>query len=116
MRTSQAFFTGLFFCCIAVVSWGIFRATPPQELFQQSDKVAHLLAFAGLAFTGRLALVNINGYLYWPAMAVIAMAMEYAQGIFQISRYSSVEDAMANVTGVLLALLVCGVGRKVRNG
>ena len=93
---------------------GIFRATPPQEIFQQSDKVAHLLAFAGLAFSGRLALANSRGYLYWPVMAVIATAMEYAQGWVQISRYTSVEDAIANVAGVALALLVYRVGRKVR--
>jgi len=105
MRHSRILAIGLFALCIAVVSWGIFRAMPPQKVFEESDKVAHLLAFAGLAFSGRLAMPQLSGHIYWPLIATVAMAMEYTQGLVQASRMSSVEDAVANLVGVGVALL-----------
>jgi len=104
---------GLFALCIAVVSWGIFRTMPPQKVFEQSDKVAHILAFAGLAFSGRLAMPQLSGPIYWPLIATVAMAMEYTQGLVQESRMSSVEDAVANLVGVGAALMVWTFFQKV---
>ena len=106
MRISRILAISLFAICIAVVSWGVFRAMPPQEIFEQSDKIAHLLAFAGLAFSGRMAMPKLNGHIYWPLITTVAMAMEYTQGLVQASRLSSVEDAIANVMGVAIAMLV----------
>ena len=86
---------------------------PPQKLFEQSDKVAHLLAFAGLAFSGRLAMPRLSGHIYWPLIATVAMAMEYTQGLVQVSRLSSVEDAIANVLGVGVAMVTWIFYKKV---
>ena len=114
MRISRILAISLFAICIAVVSWGVFRAMPPQKVFEQSDKIAHLLAFAGLAFSGRLAMPKLNGHIYWPLITTVAMAMEYTQGLVQASRLSSVEDAVANVIGVAIAMLVWVGGQKFR--
>ncbi len=86
---------------------------PPQKVFEQSDKVAHILAFAGLAFSGRLAMPQLSGPIYWPLIATVAMAMEYTQGLVQESRMSSVEDAVANFLGVAIAMVVSIFFKKV---
>ena len=93
--------------------WGVFRATPPKELFEQSDKVAHLIAFAGLSFTGRMAMPAANGVLYWFVMVGLAVALEYLQGLVQITRLSSIEDAVANIAGIGFGLLLVALVRGV---
>ena len=105
MLFNKRLFQVLFATCIALVFWGIFRSTPPAELFDQSDKVAHLIAFAGLSFTGRIAMPDLTAAIYWPVMATLAVLLEYLQGALQVSRVSSVEDAIANMLGVGLGLI-----------
>jgi len=106
MLTSQKIFVFLFMASTLLIGWGLFRATPPQQLFQESDKVAHLIAFAALSFTGRLAFKHASSYLYWSVMIGLAFSMEYLQGLLQASRYSSIEDAIANALGVCIVLFV----------
>lgn len=105
--------TVLFICCLIAVSWGVFRSTPPQEIFYQSDKVLHVLAFALLAFTGRMAMPMLSSFLYWPIIAVIVVSMEYLQGVLQFTRISSLEDAVANLVGVGLAFVAVKVAVKI---
>ena len=115
MLTSQKLFVYLFSGCAILIGWGILRATPPQQLFQESDKVAHFIAFAALSFTGRLAFKQANSYLYWSVMIVLAFSMEYLQGLLQASRYSSIEDALANAVGVFIVLFVFGFFHRYKN-
>jgi len=115
MLTSQKLFVLLFAGCALLIGWGILKAAPPQQLFQDSDKVAHLIAFAALSFTGRLAFKQASSYLYWSVMIVLAFSMEYLQGILQETRYSSIEDAIANAVGVFIVLFVFGFFHNYKN-
>ena len=114
MLFNKRLFQVLFATCIALVFWGIFRSTPPKELFNQSDKVAHLIAFAGLSFTGRIAMPKLTAAIYWPVMVTLAVFLEYFQGALQVSRVSSAEDAIANILGVGLGLIAVLIVRGVR--
>jgi len=105
MLASQKLHIALFCSCLILVVWGILRAMPPREIFEDSDKVAHFVAFAALSFTGRLALKQLSEVVFWPAMFSVAVALEYLQGQLQSSRYASIEDAIANATGVLVVLI-----------
>jgi VanZ family protein len=104
-KRSRLIFIILFICCAIAVIWGVFRSTPPQHVFHQSDKILHLLAFAVLAFTGRIATLKLSPFLYWPTIAVIAVSIECVQGALQTTRISSLEDALANLLGVGLAFV-----------
>jgi VanZ family protein len=112
---NQTLFRLLFVISIGLVFWGIFRSTPPKELFDQSDKAAHLIAFAGLSFTGRIAMPKLNANIYWPVMVVLAVTLEYLQGFVQVSRLSSVEDAMANLMGVGIGLIVVSIVTRIQS-
>jgi VanZ family protein len=115
MLTSQKLFVFLFTASAILIGWGILRATPPQQLFEESDKVAHFIAFAALSFTGRLAFKQANSYIYWSVMIVLAFSMEYLQGMLQASRYSSIEDAIANAVGVFMVLVVFSFFHSYKN-
>lgn len=39
-------------------------------------------------------------------MMFIALSAEYLQGIVQVSRFSSIEDGVANIAGIVFALLM----------
>nr|WP_067298202.1 hypothetical protein [Marinobacterium profundum] len=93
----------LFLLCAGAVLYGLFRPAPPPNLFRESDKVLHLLAFATLALTGRAALSRLPGIPFWGLLLVLAPMMEWAQHIVQPVRHFSLEDALANLTGILLA-------------
>lgn len=99
----------VFFTCLGLVCWGIFKSEPVQQVFSHSDKFAHLVAFFCLAITGRVALSFVNAYVYWGTALLLAFVMEYAQGVLQLSRVTSFNDALANAIGVLLALCLLKV-------
>lgn len=106
---------GLFILCCALLGYGMFRPESPPELFEQSDKVMHLLAFGGLALSARLAFTRFSGLLLWPVLLLLAPVLEYSQHYFQPVREFSYGDMLANTLGVLLALLswwvLCGLYR-----
>ena len=85
--------------------YGLFRPTSPPDVFANSDKVGHVLIFFAVSLSGRLSKVATPGWLYWPLWAFLAMALEYLQGAARPLRIFSIEDAYANVAGVLLGLL-----------
>ncbi|MEH6443352.1 MAG: VanZ family protein [Oceanospirillaceae bacterium] len=109
---NQTLFRLLFVISIGLVFWGIFRSTPPKELFEQSDKAAHFIAFAGLSFTGRIAMPKLNAMIYWPVMAGLAFSLEYLQGFVQVSRLSSIEDGVANLAGVAIGALAVKIASR----
>ena len=96
----------LFVVCASLVAYGIFRASPPPTLFDNSDKVGHLLAFFGLALSARLAMLRVSGWIFWPVLFGLAPLLEYLQGEWLPLREYSIEDSYANGAGVALALLL----------
>ncbi|UTW10628.1 hypothetical protein [Marinobacterium rhizophilum] len=99
----------IFLCCCACLLYGIFRPAGPPDLFDQSDKVKHLLAFASLSFTGRLAFPRSNIMLFWGLMLPLAVVLEWIQHWVQPSRVLSHLDAIANVTGAVIGGMFWGL-------
>jgi VanZ family protein len=106
-RFSLAWFRwGVFLLCTAVVAYGIFRSTPPPQLFSGSDKIEHVLAFLGLSLTARWAFRHVRWFYFWPVLLAIAPLSEYFQGEIRPMRVYSINDSYANIGGVAIALLV----------
>lgn len=91
--------------CSAVLLYGMFRPESPPELFEQSDKLLHLLAFGTLALTARLAFARIPGWLLWGTLLALAPFLEWLQHYLQPGRQFSELDIAANLAGVALAWL-----------
>lgn len=93
------------FCgCCVLLSYGLFRPLPPPEFFDQSDKLQHLLAFAGLALTCRMAFPQVSNRLFWTLILPLAPLLEWLQHVLQpLTRNFSLNDALANFAGLMLA-------------
>ena len=104
---------GAFLCCMAMVLYGMFRPESPPEVFSHSDKWGHVLAFMALSVTGRLAFTALTGWAFWSMMLAVAPLLEGLQGALRPLRHFSLGDAAANVIGVLLALLLWALLRRV---
>lgn len=94
-----------FLICCAVMAYGMFRPEPPPDLFADSDKFFHVVAFAGLAFMTRLAFPFAPAWLVWGLLYVQGPVLEYLQHYLRSSRMFSYGDILANFCGVTLALL-----------
>lgn len=96
----------------AALAWGVFRAVPPPNPFPGADKVGHLLGFLALALAARIALPRAPGRWLWGLLLAAAPALEYLQHTVSPLRERSLGDALANVSGVLLALVFCVIWRR----
>lgn len=92
-----------FVVCGSLLLYGLFRPESPPNLFEQSDKALHLLAFGAVAVTSRLAFSRIPGWLLWGSLVALAPFLEWLQHYVQPGRQFSVLDIAANVVGTLLA-------------
>jgi hypothetical protein len=106
----------LFVFFMAALLYGVFRPEPPTQLFSNSDKVGHVLIFFAVTLSGRLAGISLPDWSYWPLWAGLAMMMEYLQDALWPTRIFSVGDAYANLAGVVAALVVWLVIRRVLRG
>lgn len=90
-----------FTAVLAVILFSGLKPEPVPQMFEQQDKLHHLLGFAALMFTLRLAFPRWR--LFWAVLASLsaALAIEIAQGL-QPHRTASVGDMLANTLGVLL--------------
>ena len=100
----------VFLSVVIVVSYALFRPEPPVMIFEHSDKMGHIIAFMTLALTGRLAFIRFSKLGFWLTMSVLAFMLEYLQGEFRPLRIFSLDDAYANLLGVVVALVVFEVG------
>jgi hypothetical protein len=106
---------GSFALCLALLLYALFDPAPVFGLFWQYDKEGHLLAFAGLAVTARLALVRCPGPVLWSGLLVTALVLESLQHLVQPVRSFSYEDMAANLAGVLLGGLLCWLRGRYRS-
>lgn len=90
-----------FLAVLAVILFTGLRPDPIPQAFDQQDKLHHLLGFAALMFTMRMAFAQRQ--LFWTVVLSLAAALliEIAQGMLP-SRQSSMGDMLANTMGVLL--------------
>ena len=95
----------LFVIYTALLIYGLFRPEGPPSLFKNSDKVLHFLAFAGFAFSTRLAFVQASAWKVWTLIVLWAPISEALQHQVQSSRYFSWLDIVANLTGVAIGAL-----------
>ena len=88
--------------CAGLLYTGL-RTKPIAQLFDQEDKLHHLLGFFALAFSCRLAFLRVK--LHWIALGCVltGVAIEYAQALIPL-RTASFYDALANTIGVALGL------------
>jgi VanZ family protein len=105
----------LFIACVSGVLYAIFRPTPPEMLFDNSDKVGHFLAFSGLSITAFIAFKGRFSLFMWGALIALAFALEYLQGAFLPLRTFSLEDSYANLIGVAIGFVVCRLIGQFRN-
>lgn len=103
----------LFVCCFSVLIYLIFRPESPPNLFRYADKVEHVIAFMILALVGRVSLHFISPFRYWSCFLIIAIAMETMQHYFSATRTFTPGDMMANVAGVIAALVLYKVALRV---
>jgi len=95
----------LFLACCALLAYGLFRPEPPPDLFNESDKFLHLIAFGGLSLVTRFAFPSTPGWLLWPLLFIQAPLSEWLQHLLQPTREFSTMDVLANFCGIALALL-----------
>lgn len=90
-----------FLAVLVVILFTGLRPDPIPQAFDQQDKLHHLLGFAALMFTMRLAFAQWR--LAWTVALSLAAALliEIAQGLLP-ARESSMGDMLANTLGVLL--------------
>lgn len=96
----------LFLACCAVLAYGLFRPEPPPDLFDESDKFLHLIAFGGLSLVTRIAFPSTPGWLLWPLLYIQAPLLEWLQHVIQPVREFSPLDVLANLCGISLALVL----------
>ncbi|GGC06690.1 hypothetical protein GCM10011352_36140 [Marinobacterium zhoushanense] len=91
-----------FWSALAALLYGLLRPQSPPDLFYQSDKWLHLMAFAVLAICAHIAFRVLPTGLLWGVLLLTAPGLELLQHLVQPYRTFSALDALANLSGVLL--------------
>ncbi|MGH8436471.1 MAG: VanZ family protein [Pseudomonas sp.] len=108
-----------FVAVLAVILFAGLKPEPVPQVFDQQDKLHHLLGFAALAFTLRLGFPRPHFTWLMALSLAAALLIELGQG-FWPQRTPSTGDMFANALGVLLgwscSLLLQGWLRIRRRG
>lgn len=90
-----------FIAVLAVILLSGLRPEPVPQVFDQQDKLHHMLGFAALMFTLRLAFPQWR--VLWAIVTSLAAALliEIGQSLLP-NRQTSLGDMLANTMGVLL--------------
>lgn len=90
-----------FIVVLGVILFSGLRPEPVPQVFNQQDKLHHMLGFAALTFTLRLAFPQWR--VVWTILASLgaALLIEVGQS-FLPNRQASPGDMLANAAGVLL--------------
>ncbi|MDH4554629.1 VanZ family protein [Pseudomonas sp. BN417] len=90
-----------FLAVLAIILFAGLKPEPLPEAVDQQDKLHHLLGFAALMVTSRLAFPR-SPFIWLLAFSLgTGLLIELGQGL-QPSRTPSVSDMLANTLGVLL--------------
>ncbi|SER14739.1 hypothetical protein SAMN03080615_04090 [Amphritea atlantica] len=101
--------------CAAALLYGLFRQTPPPQLFNQSDKFGHLSGFAVVTFAGIWALSRKHIPLFIVGLIALACSAEFIQQWLLPHRHFSLYDMYANLTGIAIILMPWLGWRAVRH-
>lgn len=103
----------LFGAVVAVSLLVLFTPGPevPQGV-EVNDKLVHVLLFAALACTGRLARVRLLPLVV--GLLVYAGASEVLQVVLPLGRDGDWRDALADTAGIAVGLVTTCVSRPVR--
>ncbi|MES2917858.1 MAG: hypothetical protein V4729_04490 [Pseudomonadota bacterium] len=86
---------------------GIFSPVPPPDPFHGSDKVGHALGFLALALCARAVWSGPSPAWLWAGLLLAGPVLEWLQHWVSPARQRSLDDALANMAGVLLAMALC---------
>lgn len=85
--------------------YGLFRPESPPNLFNNSDKLLHVLGFGAVSLAARIAFIRAPAWLLWGILLLCAPFLEWLQHSLQPSRQFSLNDIYANLTGIALAAI-----------
>ena len=107
-------FRWLWVAAFVVVLFAGLRAQPWPQPLHQFDKLLHFSAFLGL--TGLFLLARPGRWQWWGlvAIALFGLGIEYGQGLLLERRHASLADALANLVGILVALVLVSLWRRWR--
>lgn len=72
--------------------------------FEHSDKIVHLVLFAALAYTSRVAGVSFTRTALWTAG--FAVVSEVVQGLAPLGRSGSGLDVLADIVGIAIGCAI----------
>jgi len=90
-----------FFAVLAIILFSGLRPEPVPQVFDQQDKLHHMLGFAALMFSLRLAVPQWHVFWAVAVSLVAATLIEVGQSLLP-NRQASLGDMLANTLGVLL--------------
>ncbi|MBT8765785.1 VanZ family protein [Metapseudomonas boanensis] len=90
-----------FFAVLAVILFAGLKPEPLPEAVEQQDKLHHLLGFAALAATSRLAFPRAHFIWLLTICLGTGLLIELGQGLLP-NRTPSTGDVIANTLGVML--------------
>ena len=101
----NAIYGAVILLMVMVIAWGALQAAPPiPKLFSWQDKVEHFLAFSGLTLW-LTALLRPSRIWIAAGLATLgAIVLEVAQTTLTSTRSGSVDDLLASIAGVVLAM------------
>ncbi|WP_157385822.1 VanZ family protein [Methylosarcina fibrata] len=83
------------------------------ETVQNLDKLAHFALFFALAFGGSFVFLTTHPSVTQLPLFFLAGFSEWYQAAYLPQRHFSMGDIGADVVGILLGFLVCGVYRRI---
>lgn len=95
----------IFLGCLVALFYGLFRETPPPKVFDQSDKVGHLIGFAVFTLSGLLALPQRFLAMFLSFTVALALSAEFLQEWLLPGRFYSLQDMYANLAGIAITLI-----------
>ncbi len=103
-----------FWLLILVVSYLMLIELPPKDgVIPHIDKIQHMLVFMLLTMIG---LIAYKPYRYWLAAALVlyAACTELLQGALTITRLASINDWLADICGIAMAMILFNMLKKRR--